>query len=181
MVLIKFLSALLTLYWKVLMTSLCVCAGLSAYLVVCYVIDCIFVYFRLESRIICYAGTLESITLSFLASAWVPATLFLIFVPYTAAGGLLSAQVVFSVLALLEHLRRLSGDNFVYAMYYGLEAGVAVTRIQVIDSSEFNNCDCCILKCTLPFQNLLNLDEVHSSSKLAVVVSGTSLQCVLVC
>ena len=88
-------------------------------------------YFRHESRLIRYGGVIRSLTSAFTFSAILQLLLGLSVIVFVATGGELTARRVFTSLALLSHVRRISGAFLIRGIFLLYEAHVATTRIQV--------------------------------------------------
>lgn len=88
--------------------------------------------FRKETTRILYGGTIFSLLAAFGYTSVVTLMMALVFLPYTATGGILTPRKVFSTLFLFTILAKFSIYFVVKCLFYTSEARVALRRIKVV-------------------------------------------------
>lgn len=87
--------------------------------------------FRLESLLVLKGGIVRALTIALKMNIATPFMLFLTFIGFAAAGGVLTPRKVFTVLSLIEFLKRSSISYAANSFFFVYEARIALTRIQV--------------------------------------------------
>lgn len=94
-----------------------------------YVIN--FYVVRLESWLVFKGGIVRALTTALKMSIATPLMLFLTFIVFTASGGELTPRKLFTVLSLIEFLKRSCISYATTSLFFIYEARVALVRIQV--------------------------------------------------